>query len=121
MFNYTDLINTPYGKYGNCYGFLVECCRRNGTPLKDPFSQLKKLPAGSEAPYIEDLNVREIDKPKAGAIVECEDNGNLHVGFLVSKNLVIHTTHKTGARVTHIAALKVIKYYEVEKNDSNSN
>lgn len=113
MINYTDLLNAPYEKYGNCYGLLVECCRRAGTPLKNPFERMHKLAAGEEIPYITDLNIKEIPAPKAGAIVECLDGNNLHVGYLVSNNLVIHSTRKLGVKITHIAALTPIKYYEV--------
>lgn len=115
MIYYNDLLGAPYEKYGNCYGLLVECCRRAGTPLKNPFEKLHKMAAGAETPYITDLNVEEIPTPKAGAIVECLDGNNLHVGYLLTSTMVLHSTRKNGVRTTHIMALKPIKYYEVKK------
>lgn len=115
MFNYTDMLGQPYEKYGNCYGAIVECCRRAGTPLKNPFAKLKELAAGLEAPYIENINVEEIPSARAGAIVELKNGPNLHVGYMVSNTLVLHSTRLNGVTVTHIAALHPIKFYEVKK------
>lgn len=113
MIFYNDLLNAPYEKYDNCYGLIVECCQRAGTPLKNPFKKMHKMAAGTETPYLTDLNIKEITAPKAGAIVECLDGNNLHVGYLLTETLVIHSTRRTGVKTTHIAALKPIKYYEV--------
>lgn len=115
MIYYNDLLGAPYEKYDNCYGLIVECCRRAGTPLKNPFKKLHKMAAGTEAQYITELNVQEIPAPKSGAIIECLDGNNLHVGYLLTNTLVIHSTRKTGVITTHIAALNPIKYYEVIK------
>lgn len=120
MIFYEDLLGAPYERFGNCYGFIEECCRRAGTPIENPFTQLKQLPAGSEAPYIEQLNVREIPAPKAGAIAECLTGKNLHVAYMITDTLALHTTEKHGARITHIYALNPKKYYEV-LNESNNN
>lgn len=113
MIYYTDMLNAPYEKYGNCYGLIVECCRRANKPLKNPFEKFHKMPAGEEIPFLIDLNVKEITSPKAGAIVECLNNGNLHVGYLLTDSLVLHSTRRAGVKTTHIAALRPIKYYEV--------
>lgn len=116
---YDDLLGTPYKPHGrgnggyDCYGLVLECCRRAGTPLKDPFIELVKLRAGGETDYIAGLNVREIPKPKAGAVVECRTGENLHVGYMVTSSLVLHITASYGAKITHVQALNPIKYYEV--------
>lgn len=115
MIYYTDMLNAPYEKYGNCYGLIVECCRRAGTPLKNPFEKFHKMAAGAEIPFLPGLNINEIPAPKAGAIVECLDGNNLHVGFLLTDSLVLHSTRRAGVKTTHIAALRPIKYYEVTK------
>lgn len=115
MINYTDMLGQPYEKYDNCYGLIVECCQRAGTPLKNPFKKMHKMAVGTETSYITDLNIIEIPAPKAGAIVECLDGNNLHVGYMITESLVIHSTRRTGVKTTHIAALKPIKFYEVTK------
>ncbi len=116
---YDDLIGAPYKAHGrgnggyDCYGLVIECCRRNGKTLKDPFQNLERLESGAELPYMDAVNVREVAKPHAGCIVECLTCNNLHTGYMVSDTLVLHTTKSNGARVTHIRAVNPIKYYEV--------
>ena len=48
---YDDLLNTPFKRRGrdkngfDCYGAVLECCRRAGTPLIDVFSEIESIPA----------------------------------------------------------------------------
>lgn len=121
MIKYDDLLGAAYKPHGrgdggyDCYGLVLECCRRAGTPLQDPFVIYESLPAGAEIPYINDFNnIREIDGPKAGAIAECMTGQNLHVAYMVTAALALHITQR-GARVTHIRALNPIRFYEVTK------
>ena len=121
MIKYDDLLTATYKPHGrgdggfDCYGLVLECCRRAGTPLIDPFIQFEHLPVGAELPYINDYNnIREIKAPRAGAIVECRTGENLHVAYMVSNTRALHIT-QTGARVTHVRALNPIRYYEVIK------
>lgn len=121
MIKYDDLLGAPYKPHGrgdggyDCYGLVMECCKRAGTPIQDPFIKYVHLPAGEELHYINDYNnIKEIDAPKAGAVAECKTGANLHVAYMVTSTLALHITQR-GARVTHIRALNPIRFYEVMK------
>lgn len=127
MIYYNDLLGAKYKPHGrgdggyDCYGLVLECCKRAGTPIKDPFQKYEHLPAGSEMLYINDYNnIKEINAPKTGAIAECKTGENLHVAYMVTPQLALHITQK-GCRVTHIRALNPIRYFEVIKNESEFN
>lgn len=127
MIYYNDLLGAKYKPHGrgdggfDCYGLVLECCKRAGTPIKDPFQKYEHLPVGSEMLYINDYNnIKEINAPKTGAIAECKTGENLHVAYMVTPQLALHITQK-GCRVTHIRALNPIRYYEVIKNESEFN
>ena len=127
MIFYNDLLSAKYKPHGrgdggyDCYGLVLECCKRAGTPIKDPFQKYEHLPVGAELLYINDYNnIKEINAPKPGAIAECKTGDNLHVAYLVTPQLALHITQK-GCRVTHICALNPIRYYEVIKNESEFN
>ncbi len=116
---YEDLLNIPFKKFGrdrsgyDCYGLVMECCRRAGTPLRDLYGGIKDLPADRVNDYISGgLNVRQIETPRPGCLVYSIYRGNVHVGFMVSGSLVIHATEK-GVRVSPVAALRPIAFYEV--------
>ena len=124
MIYYNDLLSAKYKPHGrgdggyDCYGLVLECCKRAGTPLKHPFQKYEHLPVGAELLYINDYNnIKEINAPKTGAIAECKTGDNLHVAYMVTPQLALHITQK-GCRVTHIRALDPIRYYEVIKNES---
>ena len=127
MIYYNDLLGAKYKPHGrgdggfDCYGLVLECCKRAGTPIKDPFQKYEHLPVGAELLYINDYNnIKEINAPKPGAIAECKTGENLHVAYMVTPQLALHITQK-GCRVTHICALNPIRYYEVIKNESEFN
>ena len=127
MIYYNDLLGAKYKPHGrgdggyDCYGLVLECCKRAGTPIKDPFQKYEHLPVGAELLYINDYNnIKEINAPKPGAIAECKTGDNLHVAYMVTPQLALHITQK-GCRVTHIRSLNPICYYEVIKNESEFN
>ena len=127
MIFYNDLLSAKYKQHGrgdggyDCYGLVLECCKRAGTPIKDPFQKYEHMPVGAEMLYINDYNnIKEINAPKTGAIAECKTGENLHVAYMVTPQLALHITQK-GCRVTHIRALNPIRYYEVIKNESEFN
>lgn len=119
--NFTDLIGVPYKEHGrtkeeglDCYGLVLECCRRAGTPLTDLdyHSPSFTLPQADDAKP--SLNVREVPGPKPGRIVEMDYNGKIHVGYMADMNNVLHATDR-GVRLSALAALKVRGFYEVLK------
>ncbi|MCM1218951.1 MAG: C40 family peptidase [Lachnospiraceae bacterium] len=117
---YDDLLNVPYKHGGrdkdgfDCYGLVMECCRRNRTPLRDFFKDIEELDASEVNDYIDKgLNVREIDAPKVGCIVEMNYHGRAHVGFLVARNIVLHATTNHGAKTTPLGAVRTTGFYEV--------
>lgn len=117
---YDDLLNVPFKKFGrdksgfDCYGVVMECCRRAGTPLRDLYGDIVDLPAESVTDYISGgLNVREISEPRTGALVYSIYHGNVHVGYIVERGLVLHATIDKGVKISPLAALRPIAYYEV--------
>ncbi len=117
---YDDLLNVPFKKSGrdkngfDCYGVVVECCRRAGTPLKDLYGDIVDLPADRVNDYISGgLNVKEIPAPKVGALVYSVYKGNVHVGFIVERDKVLHATIDKGVKISPLVALHPIAYYEV--------
>lgn len=117
---YDDLLNIPFKKFGrdkngyDCYGVVMECCRRAGTPLRDLYGDIVDLSADSVNDYISGgLNVRQIDTPKTGALVYSIHQGNVHVGYIVSRGCVLHATIDKGVKISPLQALRPIAYYEV--------
>ena len=117
---YDDLLNIPYKPHGrskeegfDCYGLAVEMCRRAGTPLRDLYD-IDTLPTEFVNDYISGgVNVRKIDRPKIGGIVEFSRHGKLHVGYIVDRGKIIHATTDKGVRITPIEIMKPIAFYEV--------
>lgn len=123
---YDDLLNIPFKKFGrdksgyDCYGVVMECCKRAGTPLKDLYGGIVDLPADRVNDYVSGgLNVREIDAPKKGALVYSIYKGNVHIGYIVERGLVLHATIDKGVKISPLAALRPIAYYEVT-NESDA-
>ncbi|MBP5447075.1 MAG: C40 family peptidase [Treponema sp.] len=123
---YDDLLNIPFKKFGrdksgyDCYGVVMECCKRAGTPLKDLYGGIVDLPADRMNDYVSGgLNVREIDAPKKGALVYSIYKGNVHIGYIVERGLVLHATIDKGVKISPLAALRPIAYYEVT-NESDA-
>ncbi len=120
MIYYTDLLNLPYKPHGrdtsgmDCYGLVIECCKRAGTPLKDVYYKTDSVSKEKLAEYVPTLNVVEREFPKTGYIIQCTSGNNLHIGYLVDSTMAIHTTEK-GVRLTPLNLLKNKKYYEVLK------
>ena len=117
---YDDLLNIPFKKFGrdksgfDCYGVVMECCKRAGTPLRDLYGDIVDLPADGVNDYISGgLNVREIAAPKVGCLVYSIYHGNVHVGYIVDRGIVLHATIDKGVKLSPLAALRPIAFYEV--------
>ena len=123
---YDDLLNIPFKKFGrnkngfDCYGVVMECCKRAGTPLRDLYNDIVDLPADKVDDYIRGgLNVRQIDEAKVGAIVYSMYHGNTHVGYIVERGKVLHATIDKGVKITPLIAMHPIAFFEVI-NESNT-
>lgn len=116
---FADLIGVPYREHGrskddgfDCYGLVLECCRRAGTPLVDLDYRSPSFSLSEADGMKAGINVRQVPGPKPGRIVEMDYNGKIHIGYLIDYNNVLHTTER-GARLSALAALKVRGFYEV--------
>lgn len=116
---YDDLLNAPYKKLGrgdggfDCYGLVLECCRRAGTPIKDLHAP--DMPAENVARIAENgFPVRRVESAKAGRIVFTTWKGNAHLGFCVSHKEMIHATKDKGVKVSPVPSVAV--FYEVERS-----
>ncbi|MCR5621418.1 MAG: C40 family peptidase [Treponema sp.] len=116
---FTDLIGTPYKAHGrsmeegfDCYGLVLECSRRSGTPLADLDYRSPSFSLAEADGMKVGLNVLGVPGPKPGRIVEMDYNGKVHIGWMVDYNNVLHATER-GVRLSALAALKVRGYYEV--------
>ena len=116
-----DLLNVPF-KWGgrdksgmDCFGIVVECCRRAGTPIKDPFMSLKESVPYEEAERIrkQAINIEEVRSPVVGGIVYGEWRGRSHVGYIVSRGRVLHAIENEKPRVSPLAVFKNPLFYEV--------
>lgn len=111
---YNDLMTVPFLEGGrdvdgmDCYGFLIECVRRDGKELKD----ISATPDGDLAEYLSSLNVSPLDNPYHGCCVQFVGKEGLHVGYMIDKRTCLHMTHK-GVRITPLIALKTPKFFEV--------
>lgn len=115
-----DLLTVPYKANGrdmsgmDCYGLVLECCRRNGTPLRDVRYEGAEISADTLSFYTRKVNVRPIESAEAGAVIECEYEENLHIGFLIDTKTVLHMTYE-GMRVSPLLAFRHVRFYEVIK------
>ena len=120
MIKYDDLLSVPYKQNGrnksgmDCYGLVIECCKRAGVELKDIVYKDSRVATDELTKYTAGMNVREISSIKSGCIIQCEYASMLHIAFALDKKVCIHATHE-GVRITPVCALKNVKYFEVVK------
>lgn len=117
---YEDLLNVKYKLNGrdingmDCYGLVLECCRRSGLNLHDVVYLDDKVPKEKITDYVESLNVREISAPSKSVIVQSVYDGRLHIAFMIDNKICIHQTYD-GARLTPITIMREKRYFEVVK------
>lgn len=116
-----DLLSVPF-KWGgrgmdgmDCYGIAVECCRRAGTPLADPFRGVSASMPMEEAMRIRmgAINAREAAGPAEGRVVYAEMRGSSHVGYMVARDKVLHAITGGYPRVTPLCCFKNPTFYDV--------
>lgn len=123
IWQFQDLIGVPYvlggrlpGPGTDCFGLVVECCRRLGRPIPDPFTS---------DPYVTDARQwiherlggwQPTLKPVMGGIVELRSEQQpAHVGFLMSDAEFLHSLKRTGVVVNRLDRdpwmYRVVGYY----------
>ena len=112
-----DLLGIKYKANGrtkagfDCYGVVLECCRRAGHPLPD--LEYKGGMSGEELKQTRlflDMIEVPAEERKEGDILQCFYAGALHSGYLVNRDTVLHTTF-TGVRTSPVTAFKDAKFY----------
>lgn len=119
---YEDLLSLPYedgGRFGvtkgiDCYGLVIEMCKRNGKPMKDFAYPTARVTPGEAAEYYSEINAERIGEAdaRAGDVVECLFDGHLHVAFLLGHDAAIHATY-SGVRVSPVTVLRERKYWRI--------
>lgn len=116
---YEDLLVVPFRENGrgpegmDCYGLVIECCRRAGIHLRDVVYEGSHVSGDSLRNYTGSMNVRELPFPKKDCILQCTFNNELHIGFMIDKKTCLHMTRE-GARVSPALALRNARFFEVE-------
>ncbi len=105
-----DLVGMPYrlgarlpGPATDCFGLVMECCRRIGRTIPDPY-QSSERPMDVKQWIADRLDGwRPCQAPVAGGVVEFRSHDQpAHVGFLLSATDFLHSTKKTGAVISRI-------------------
>lgn len=105
-----DLLGMPYrmgarlpGPGTDCFGLVVECCRRMGRPIPDPYVSSAR-PRDAKQWIAERLSGwRRCEGPVVGGIVELFGMEHpAHVGFVISETQFLHSLQKTGAVVSRL-------------------
>lgn len=105
-----DLLGMPYqlgarlpGPSTDCFGLVVECCRRMGRPIPDPFISSPQ-PLDTKAWVLERLSGWvQTGTPVPGGLVELRGLQHpAHVGFLISAREFVHTMTKTGVVISRV-------------------
>ena len=121
-FYFEDLLTVPFKKGGrdktglDCYGLCIELCKRTGRTLPD-FTTFDTVNPATDAQRRNVFNdyVKQTDAPIKGGLVEyLNEEGDIHIGFLLDTKTYIHAT-LGGVRITPLFAIKNPKFYEVIK------
>lgn len=97
----------------DCYGLVIECCKRAGTPLLDlKYCKEMNQKGCEELGKISGVNLKKIASAKAGCLVEIDLYDTMHIGYMLDNYNVLHTT-KSGVKCTNIKRLCPIGFLEV--------
>ncbi len=105
-----DLLGLPYrlgarlpGPATDCFGLVVECCRRIGRPIPDPYASSEQPCDAKQWIAARLAGWRRCEGPVAGGVVELIGvEQPAHVGFLVSPTQFLHSLKKTGAVISRL-------------------
>lgn len=105
-----DLLGMPYqlgarlpGSATDCFGLVVECCRRAGRPIPDPFVSAEN-PMDVKGWIAERLGGwRLCAKPVPGGVVEFRSGEEVgHIGYLLNEVEFLHSLRTTGAVISRV-------------------
>ena len=120
--DYEDLLAARF-KWGgrgdgcyDCWGLVMECCARAGTPVADPFTE-KKAPcirkSDVEEAIAHKLNIAEAECAKEGRILYWSGGAVCMAGYMVTDSEVLHMTAvPSGARVTSASFFKGARFFD---------
>lgn len=105
-----DLLGVPYrlgarlpGPGTDCFGLVVECCRRAGRPIPDPYVSSDAIMDAKQWIAERLDGWRRCDGPVVGGVVELRNvDYPAHVGFLVSETQFLHSMSTTGAVISRL-------------------
>lgn len=105
---YDDLLGIPYqlgarwpGKTIDCYGLVMECCRRDGRTIPDPYA-CSEQPLDVKGWIAERLSGwRPTVVPMPGGVVEFRGGADYpaHIGYLMTARDFLHAMEKAGVVV----------------------
>lgn len=105
-----DLLGLPYqlgarlpGSATDCFGLVVECCRRAGRPIPDPFVSSEQ-PTDVRGWIAERLGGwRLCAEPVPGGVVELRSGEAVgHIGYLLNEVEFLHSLRMTGAVISRL-------------------
>lgn len=105
-----DLLGVPYrlgarlpGPATDCFGLVVECCRRAGRPIPDPFVSADE-PTDVKRWIAERLGGwRRCEAAVPGGVVEFRSGEVVgHIGYLLNEVEFLHSLRTAGAVISRV-------------------
>ncbi len=100
-----ELIGLPFklgarlpGPAVDCYGLVLEACRRRGVTLPDPFTSHVRTMQAKDWILTRLTGWRTVEQPAAGVVVELAPGAGVpaHVGYLLDARRVLHADPQAG-------------------------
>ncbi len=111
---FDDLLEVPYKDFGrdkqgmDCYGFVLELCRRSGKTLVDIADKSEETIFNLNV-----IDVRPEDRAPGDLVYFYNEKNELHIGYLLDLTTVIHMTYH-GVRLTPFACFNKVDFVRVK-------
>lgn len=114
---YNDLVGVPFREGGrdlralDCWGLVLECYRRQGIVLNDPFAEETQASVKTQQHLTADQWIaarfdhwEKTDEPSCGRVVAFRDVDGfaVHVGVLISADKFLHAMKATGVVISSL-------------------